>query len=557
MSISLSPVRSPQPFIAGQPTSSAPTTPAQTPAATGHESGLRSRVATAIDGAADVVRRVAVPVRDAAVTQALVGVLKDTVGPTATLVGNVASTVGKAVQQASQPSLSSQPLQAALQERPGANLEQPERQLAAHEQAIQYGQHSAKAMDRVLPFAHSVLRIGLAGTSMAFGVGRNAGVSAADALGRTLRDAPVSSDIVSGSTRPAAPLTSAAAGHAAAAGAMQWALGSATGAVGNMLGQFVVSPLVNMIPRQFQAIDARAVVPDEMVGLMNQLKPGAGNELRDQVKAAQGEIARIDSPSNKQLGEIAFDAVTAARFAGQGGTPLGVAGQMSFSLAVSATAGSVIGAVLATRQAVATADVPDLNALRQAVANGLADGPAVLAQVPTKSVPLFFARHSNPVASAPPASDIEQGASASASASRQAVTRAVEKVAGLVSGVIGGVGAAGATVKNSFVAGPLFQPNSTAGTLGLIGASAVRRTQELAKATVTTTALSTATAALASTIDGPAKNAVLAVGNAVGIHAAVKPWFDAIAVTIPAADNKMKASQQERLAAQASTRPPV
>ena len=83
-------------------------------------------------------------------------------------------------------------------------------------------------------------------------------------------------------------------------------------------------------------------------------------------------------------------------------------------------------------------------------------------------------------------------------------------------------------------------------------ASGVRRAGGMAAATVATSAMSTVSTMLAGAVDGPAKRAVLALGNAVGIHTAIKPWFDSLAGGIPAGDNAMKAKRQESVNTQAT-----
>ena len=560
------PPRSPEPLVpSGGRTSTAPPTPQTQLAVAG---APPSRVAAFVDGAAGMARRVGLPQATAAVggssvAQALGGLASAVVKPAVSLAVDVVATGIKGVKQASQPSASSQPLQAAL----GGNLAQADAQMSAHEQAVAYGKHSAQMLDRVLPFVLSVARIGVAGTSMAFGLGRNSGLAAGDAAGRAQRGAEQSGGLISGSAAPAATLSSQAVGQSVASGVQQWALGSVTGAAGNLAGQFLVAPVLNLIPRQFNPIDARAVVPEETVALMNQLKPGSGNELRDQVKANQGEITNITSESNVRLGQISFDAVTAGRFAIQGATPLGVAGQVTVGLAVSATAGAAIGATMGVRQSVATMDIPDIQALREAAASAPADGAAALAQVKTNAVPLFFAKHMGAAAPAQGgegALDIETGHAVVASSEEQR-GRMAEILKTVGNGLTSMVSVPAAAVQQAFIAGPLHEPLPTtpgaqsASTLSRIGhtadnvvASGVRRAGEMAAATVATSTMSTVSTMLAGAVDGPAKRAVLALGNAVGIHTAIKPWFDALAGGIPAGDNAMKAKRQESVNTQAT-----
>ncbi|AXV77088.1 MULTISPECIES: type III effector protein [Ralstonia solanacearum species complex] len=560
--------RSPAPLTHG-PTSTTPNTPEPRQVSGEHGGQLRRRLGAGAAVVSSMVRRTKLPkatdaVRNASLTRALHTAAKEVVVPAATLTGDVLSAVGKAARQAAQLPAPSLPLQRAL----GADLTQPDRQMEAHQKAVIYGNHSAQHVDRLVAFLHSVLRLGVAGTSMAFGLGRNSGLAAGDALGRAERGVPQASGVITGSAAPARTMSSQSAFLLAAAGVQQWALGSVTGAAGNLVGQFVAGPVVNMLPRQFQAIDARAVVPQEIVDHMNMLKPGSGNELRDKAKAMQADIANISSESNARLGQISFDSVTAARMAAQGSTPLGVAGQISLGLAVSATAGAMIGAGMAVRQSIATIDVPKRDELLQAAASAPADGAAALAALSTSPVPLFFAKHATMPAVAA-AADIETGHAAAAAQPHQqeqmsrmhGVVLQVKQVAGAVGSV---VTAPASAIAKAFVAGPLLEPQPTVegaapsgpvsratATVSNVLASGIRRTALMASSTATTSLMSTGSAMLAGATDGTARRAVLALGNAIGIHAAIRPWFNALASHIPVGDNTMRAERQQYVNAQA------
>lgn len=548
---------SPAPLAHG-PTSTAPTTPEPRQVSGEHGGNLRRRAGAGTAMGSSMARRAKLPeavdtVRNASLTRALPAAVKDVVAPAVTLMGDVLSTVGKAARQASQAPASSLPLQRAL----GGDLTHPDRQMEAHRKAVNYGEHSAQHTDRLVAFLHSVLRLGVAGTSMTFGLGRNAGLSAGDALGRAERGVPQASGIITGSEAPARRMSSQSAFLLAAAGVQQWALGSVTGAAGNLAGQFVAGPLINMLPRQFQAIDARAVVPQEIVELMNALKPGSGNALHDKAKAMQADIANISSESNVRLGQISFDSITAARMAAQSGTPLGVAGQISLGLAVSGTAGAVIGAVIAVRQSTATIDVPKADALRAVLALAPANRPA---ELETHAVPLFFAKHATMPATAA-AGDIETGHVATAAQPHQQeqmsrMHAAVQQVKSLVTAPAG-------AIAKAFTASPLLEPQPTVegaapsgpvsratATVSNVLASGVRRTKLMAESTAMSSLMSTGSAMLAGATEGPARRAVLALGNAIGIHAAIRPWFNALASHIPVGDNAMRAERQQHVNAQ-------
>ena len=586
-----SPSQSPAPLVTGS-TSSNPTTPLEPPRQEELQQpqGLRRRVRSGVESAGDAASqlagRVGLPqvveaAANTSVTHATGSKIKDAVMPTLSTVGAVIKTGVKAVKQFSQKPVSSQPLQNALRaELDPAKLAPEDRgqagdnQIKAHQEAIKYGQGSAQWMDRLQPLATSIMRVGVAGTSMAFGVGRNAGLAAGDAVARAEQGRPQSGAVFDNSAAApgAAPSGPPSLKSMVVSTVTQLFMGSTAGATGNLLGQTVVAPVINLMPRQFAPIDDKAVVPDQVVKDMNTLLPGSGDQLRASVKAQQAEITNISSDSNVTLGQVAFDAVTAARAAALGTTPLGVAGQVGFGLGVSATAGGVIGAVMGVRQSVATVKVPDAAQLSELVASGRADGAQALQDLMKKGneVPLFFAKHMNATAPAPSTStpstsaaggDIESGGPATTQAPPLSTAakagQVVSAVASVVTTPLNAIGAA-------FKAGPLMDPQPTvegapprstlsvAGhTLSNIGASVLNRAGEMVKATTALGVISTVTAAVARPLAEADQRVAMAIGGAIGIHTAIKPWFDSSAKDIPAGDAKIKTNRLEVVNAQA------
>lgn len=583
--------QSPAPLITGS-TSSNPTTPLEPPRQEELQQpqGLRRRVRSGLESAGDAASqlagRVGLPqvveaAANTSVTHTAGSKIKDAVMPTLSTVGAVIKTGVKAVKQFSQKPVSSQPLQNALRaELDPAKLAPEDRgqagdnQIKAHQEAIKYGQGSAQWMDRLQPLATSIMRVGVAGTSMAFGVGRNAGLAAGDAVARAEQGRPQSGAVFDNSAAApgAAPSGPPSLKSMVVSTVTQLFMGSTAGATGNLLGQTVVAPVINLMPRQFAPIDDKAVVPDQVVKDMNTLLPGSGDQLRASVKAQQAEITNISSDSNVTLGQVAFDAVTAARAAALGTTPLGVAGQVGFGLGVSATAGGVIGAVMGVRQSVATVKVPDAAQLSELVASGRADGAQALQDLMKKGneVPLFFAKHMNATAPAPSTStpstsaaagDIESGGPATTQAPPLSTAakagQVVSAVASVVTTPLNAIGAA-------FKAGPLMDPQPTvegapprstlsvAGhTLSNIGASVLNRAGEMVKATTALGVISTVTAAVARPLAQADQRVAMAIGGAIGIHTAIKPWFDSSAKDIPAGDAKIKTDRLEVVNAQA------
>lgn len=583
--------QSPAPLITGS-TSSNPTTPLEPPRQEELQQpqGLRRRVRSGLESAGDAASqlagRVGLPqvveaAANTSVTHTAGSKIKDAVMPTLSTVGAVIKTGVKAVKQFSQKPVSSQPLQNALRaELDPAKLAPEDRgqagdnQIKAHQEAIKYGQGSAQWMDRLQPLATSIMRVGVAGTSMAFGVGRNAGLAAGDAVARAEQGRPQSGAVFDNSAAApgAAPSGPPSLKSMVVSTVTQLFMGSTAGATGNLLGQTVVAPVINLMPRQFAPIDDKAVVPDQVVKDMNTLLPGSGDQLRASVKAQQAEITNISSDSNVTLGQVAFDAVTAARAAALGTTPLGVAGQVGFGLGVSATAGGVIGAVMGVRQSVATVKVPDAQQLSALVASGRADGAQALQDLMKKGneVPLFFAKHMNATAPAPSTStpstsaaagDIESGGPVTTQAPPLSTAakagQVVSAVASVVTTPLNAIGAA-------FKAGPLMDPQPTvegapprstlsvAGhTLSNLGASVLNRAGEMVKATTALGVISTVTAAVARPLAEADQRVAMAIGGAIGIHTAIKPWFDSSAKDIPAGDAKIKTNRLEVVNAQA------
>lgn len=582
--------QSPAPLITGS-TSSNPTTPLEPPRQEELQQpqGLRRRVRSGLESAGDAASqlagRVGLPqvveaAANTSVTHTAGSKIKDAVMPTLSTVGAVIKTGVKAVKQFSQKPVSSQPLQNALRaELDPAKLAPEDRgqagdnQIKAHQEAIKYGQGSAQWMDRLQPLATSIMRVGVAGTSMAFGVGRNAGLAAGDAVARAEQGRPQSGAVFDNSAPApgAAPSGPPSLKSMVVSTVTQLFMGSTAGATGNLLGQTVVAPVINLMPRQFAPIDDKAVVPDQVVKDMNTLLPGSGDQLRASVKAQQAEITNISSDSNVTLGQVAFDAVTAARAAALGTTPLGVAGQVGFGLGVSATAGGVIGAVMGVRQSVATVKVPDAAQLSELVASGRTDGAQALQDLMKKGneVPLFFAKHMNATAPAPTstpstsaaAGDIESGGPATTQAPPLSTAakagQVVSAVASVVTTPLNAIGAA-------FKAGPLMDPQPTvegapprstlsvAGhTLSNIGASVLNRAGEMVKATTALGVISTVTAAVARPLAEADQRVAMAIGGAIGIHTAIKPWFDSSAKDIQSFDAKVKTDRLEVVNAQA------
>lgn len=229
---------------------------------------------------------------------------------------------------------------ARLQDALRQDLSVPAHQVAAHAQALRYGQAAEAALDRALP-PH------LAGA-------RGGARLAAEVFGAALGARAMSPDA-------AAAVMDAAAGRRAEA----------------LLAQ--APPLA---PQPFEPIDERAIVPDEMVQLMHALQPSSGLALRQQVRALQHDITDPGSDGNVLAVQVALAGTTRSA----GGASRAV---------TAAAAGELVGATLVLRQAASGIAVPTLASLREAAASALADGAgaAVLDRVMAGAVraPLFLA----------------------------------------------------------------------------------------------------------------------------------------------------------------------
>jgi hypothetical protein len=299
---------------------------------------------------------------------------------------------------------------------------------------------------------------------------------------------------------------------------------------------------------------------------MNRLEPGAGDDLRAQVKQAQNEIGNIDSESNKTLGKIAFGSVFAARFASMA-TPLGAAGQVLTGLVMSAGAGMGIGAVMATRQATTTLEIPDLKELFKAaetLKTNPRNGKAALAAVPKHAVPLFYAKHAPtaPVDRPQPA-DIETGNAVTtadapqrgrlatmASSTLDVVKRSAQALTQPLA-VVKQAWAGSLSAEPSLIEPALpginegISARRVLGTASNLAASGLNRAQEMAAATAMTSLLSTGAAIASAGTDGPARRVALAVLNSVGIQFAIEPWFKALTTNIPNFDKAVVAHRAE------------
>jgi hypothetical protein len=395
----------------------------------------------------------------------------------------------------------------------------------AHAAVVSYGKASGQLLDRLMPVAHQTTTVGVAGTAMAFGVGRNTGMAIADEMVRAMAGKPAELGVTASAAAVKPPATWGAA-------ELQWVSGALTGAVGNLVGQTVVKPAVDALSgRQHKPIDPQVLVPPQMVQMMNDIHPGSGDALRNQVQAQQGDISKITSNFNVRLGQAAFDVASGARAAIQGNQATGMAGTVGVGLAVSFAAGSAIGLGMGVRAATGQHKVPDMAALtekhtevtQQRAASQNVDGAAALKDVPKNTVPLFYTHHTalkNPLTAIKQAwqdNKLRQPPSVDNPDAQHRPSTWAER---------------GALV--------LKESKNLAVSVG-------NRAFEMAKATVPT-AVAAGVASHAGGIANEAASRITrAVCAGVGIHMAIQPWFNSLATAIPDGDKKVRAQRLAEL----------
>ncbi len=383
------------------------------------------------------------------------------------------------------------------------------RQRAAHEAQTALAQQPIPLLHRAVPVAREALRVGVVGSLPTFGVGRTLGVevgknSAALGLPRTPR------------------------------AGVQWFTGAVGGAIGNLAGQSLATPLLDKLPRQFRPIDPAAVLPDHLVKKMNRVRRGWGDELRAAIAEQQREILRINSNTNIHFAEKAFSVATGVRLLSQqpGRVP-NLAGSVAISSAVSTVAGGAVGLNMGVNMAKAEVRVPRMEALDRALASktGRVQEDAIMQDA--RSLPLFYAHHTPVGDLRPPTAGIVDGGTPG-QVRRPTPKRQhqQERIA------FPGWGAAaknlGADLRHigesvSFRSGYLMQATAAPSAIGAVQPFVVAAMPNEAAARFSSVAL-----------------------PIVGIYAVLRPWFNALAGGIPAQDAAMRARRQKDVDAAAA-----
>jgi hypothetical protein len=174
-------------------------------------------------------------------------------------------------------------------------------------------------------------------------------------------------------------------------GAAQLGLGAVGGAIGNLIGQTVVAPIVDRSARKFEPVDPQAVLPDRMVAKMNRIRSGWGDEVRASIVNQQKEVMQLNSDTNVQFGEKAFTAATIARTLLQPSSfKPNLPQSVAISGAVSTVAGGAVGLHMGINMARSAARIPRADTLDRVLASKPRERNEDAAMSDAQSLPLFY-----------------------------------------------------------------------------------------------------------------------------------------------------------------------
>lgn len=270
-------------------------------------------------------------------------------------------------------------------------------QAEAHSAARNYGATPGTVFDRVIPFAQAVVSAGVGAAGGFAFPGRGLGLAFADAGVRSATGNPEL-----GVIRPTLMPTGASVGIDLGAIGAGYLAGSFFGGAGNFVAQKVFVPTVNnLFCRTLKPVPAEALVPQEMVNLMNARsvadgQTGHGTLLRQAAVAMSKSAAALDSPVNTRFGQLSFGVFTALGV----GVPkpaLGFQGALAVSGVMSFAGGAGLGALMAGNQMASKIKVPNLALLRTEGNTPTAVGNTAMNPETWCSVPLFYS-HQKPMA---------------------------------------------------------------------------------------------------------------------------------------------------------------
>ena len=271
----------------------------------------------------------------------------------------------------------------------------------------------------------------------------------------------------------------------------------------------LAAPLLGLIARQFSRIDARVVVPQEKVDLLNRIDAGAGDALRRRVERAQAEIGDVRSAASLRMHRAALDALAVP-------PPTRPGAPAALELAQLASAASAIGTAMVMRHSAATVAVAEAGALRLRAEQAPAvDGTAGLSAEP---VPLFYANQAGTASASATVADPAQRKRLGGMLA--AVEQDTQALAGVARALRRPLARLGGARPAHWPAPPADVP--VLATLCDVVAVGVHRDDLVAAQPPTALYVPGAQARVA---EGPARRAILAMGHAVGMYAAARPWF--------------------------------
>jgi hypothetical protein len=242
--------------------------------------------------------------------------------------------------------------------------------------AMAYQASKNEKLDVLIPFLHKMGLVGLAGTGSAFGVGRNGGNGitefvVAPAFGKKTETGFFASKAATLPINASPKQMAHATVYGLTYGVVAYFLSSFFCGVGQSMGQHVVAPLVNCISRQHAPVDPKFLMDDETYDLMNQHTPGWGDKTLEALALNRQEVFSLGSDTNLLFGEIGYDFATGVRALIVGPIALGVTGSMTAGVATSIAAGFLIGGMMATNSATASTKIPNKQALRETIEQGI------------------------------------------------------------------------------------------------------------------------------------------------------------------------------------------
>lgn len=270
----------------------------------------------------------------------------------------------------------------------------------------------------------------------------------------------------------------------------------------------LATPLLDLIARQFGRIDARMVVPQEKVDLMNRIDAGAGEALRRQVEQAQAETGDRHSAASLRMHPAALDAVAVP-------PPIHPGAPATLEL-TQLPAASTIGTAMVLRHSAAT----EAGALQlQAEQAPAADAHVMhemyeLAGLSAEPVPLFYASGAGTTGACAAVADAAQRERLGGMLT--AVEQEMRALAGLARALQRPLARLGG-------AGPARRAEvPVLATLCDVVAVGLHRDDLAADRPPAALCVPGAQACVA---ESPARLALLTMGHAVDVHAAATPWL--------------------------------